>query len=105
MKTPADKRIVFTFASHPMRDARQRWRAELEFPPGSTSETMLPIRMVDGEETPVAEGTFEFAGLLLPVRNGAASLTFAEFVAGKHSVPLWLHRPGLEPVPGGATFG
>jgi hypothetical protein len=31
-------------------------------------------------------------------------MTFAEFVAGKHSVPIWLHRKGLKPVPGVPTF-
>ena len=75
------------------------------FPPGSTADTVLEISIVDGEEVPVAAGTFEFAGKSLRVTDGSASMTFAEFVAGKHSVPICLHRRGMRPVPGVATFG
>ena len=53
---------------------------------------------------PVREGTLEFAGRNIPVRNGAATIRYADFVKGKHSVPLWLHRKGMPPVPGGLTF-
>ena len=41
----------------------------------------------------------------MPVVDGAAQMTFGEFVAGKHSVPIWLHRRGMRPVPGVPTFG
>ena len=105
MKSPADKRIVFSFHSHPTKDMKARWRAEVVFPPGSTAETPLEISVVDGEEAPVDSGTFEFAGRKLAVVDGSASMTFAEFVAGKHSVPIWLHRKGMRPVPGVPTFG
>ena len=105
MKSPPDKKIVFSFHSHPTKDIKARWRAEVVFPPGSTAETKLEISIVDGEEVPVAAGTFEFAGKSLRVTDGSASMTFAEFVAGKHSVPIWLHRRGMRPVPGVATFG
>ena len=36
--------------------------------------------------------------------NGTRVLTYADFVKGKHSVPLWLYRDGMQPVPGGLTF-
>ncbi len=104
MKSPEDKKITFSFHSHPTKDMRMRWRAEVVFPPGSTAETPLEISIVDGEEEPVDDATFVFAGQELPVKDGKASMTFAQFIAGKHSVPLWLHRKGKEPVPGVATF-
>lgn len=104
MKTPEDKTITFTFMSHPLRDATKQWVARLTFPPGATAETVLPLAIADGTGAPVVRGTFEFAGLRLAVVAGCASLTYAEFIAGKHAPGLWLHRPGMEPVPGGLTF-
>ena len=105
MKTPEGKTISFMFHSHPTKDMKMRWIARITFPPGSTAETVLPITIVDGEEHPVASGVFEFAGQKLKVRDGEASMTFAQFVAGKHSVPIWLHREGMKPIPGVPTFG
>ena len=104
MKTPADKTIAWTFGSHPMKRLESRWTAKLTFPPGATAETVLPIELLDGTGEPVEAGVFEFAGRQLPVRAGAASITYADFIKGKHEVALWLHRPGLPPVPGGLTF-
>ena len=104
MKTPADKTLWFTFKSHPAKDPKVRWTAKVSFPPGSTAETVLPVEIVDGEETPVAKGLFEFAGLKLKVVDGRTSLTFGQFVAGKHETALWLRRPGMSPIPGGLTF-
>lgn len=104
MKTPADKTIVMTFGSHPMRKASQRWQAELTFPAGSGPETMLPLVIKDGEGVPVASGVFEFAGQRLKVVDGRTALSYADFIKGKHAVPLWLHRRGMPPVPGGLTF-
>ena len=95
MKTPEGKTISFMFHSHPTKDMKMRWIARITFPPGSTAETVLPITIVDGEEHPVASGVFEFAGQKLMVKD----------VAGKHSVPIWLHREGMKPIPGVPTFG
>ena len=105
MKSPADKKIVFFFHSHPTKDIKMQWRAEVTFPPGATAKTPLGISVVDGEDEPVKDAVFEFAGTELQVKDGAASMTFAEFIAGKHSVPIWLHRKGKKPVPGVPTFG
>ena len=105
MKSPADKKIVFFFHPHPTKDIKMRWRAEVTFPPGATAKTALSISVVDGEDEPVKDAVFEFAGKELQVKDGAASMTFAEFIAGKHSVPIWLHRKGKKPVPGVPTFG
>ena len=105
MKTPEGKTIIMTFHSHPTTDMKMRWIAKITFPPGSTAETVLPITIVDGEELPVESGVFEFAGQKLTVKDGEASMTFAQFVAGKHSVPIWLHRDGMKPIPGVPTFG
>lgn len=104
MRTPADKTVAFTFMSHPARDARLRWKAVLAFPPGATAESRLSIAVTDGDGEPVEEGVFEFAGRRLEVRGGVASIAYADFVAGKHEVPLWLHREGLPSIPGGLTF-
>ena len=84
MKTPPDKRIAFTFRSHPTKDESLRWRATIVFPPGAVAETPLDITIVDDEGKRIKSAVFEFAG--------------------KHSVPIWLHRKGLKPVPGVPTF-
>lgn len=81
-----------------------RWKISLTFPPCAGPETTLPMTFVDGEGAPVAEGTFEFAGRRIPVADGQGEMTYADFIAGKHDVPIWLHRPGMEPIPGGLTF-
>jgi hypothetical protein len=104
VKAPDDKAIAFTFGSYPEKDPAKRWRAKLSFPPGATAETVLPIEVVDGNDAPVADGVFEFAGRRLPVRDGAASISYADFIKGKHAVELWLHRPGLPSVYGGLSF-
>ena len=59
MKTPPDKRIVFTLYSHPMKDLRQRWKATLAFEPGSTDDSDANLVINDGCGDPIAEGTFE----------------------------------------------
>lgn len=105
MKTPEEKTITMLFGSHPMRDLRQRWEIRLTFPAGATAATMLPIDVRDGEGTPIARAVFEFAGKSLAIRDGKGEIAYADFIAGKHEKSLWLHRPGLAPVPGGLTFG
>lgn len=104
MRTPADKTIALTFGSHPTRDLALRWTAKLVFPPGAGAEMPLSISLADGNGAPVRVGVFAFAGQRLAVRDGAASISYADFVKGKHAVALWLHRPGLPPIPGGLTF-
>ena len=71
MKSPADKKIVFFFHSHPTKDIKMQWRAEVTFPPGATANTTLGISVVDGEDEPVKDAVFEFAGKELPVKDGA----------------------------------
>lgn len=104
MKAPADRAIAFTFKSHPMRDPAACWTARLVFPAGAVAATRLAIQFVDGNGAPVPTGVFEFAGQRLAVRDGAATISYADFVKGKHESSLWLHRPGQPPVPGGLTF-
>ena len=105
MKTPPDKRIAFKFHSHPTKDLSMRWQATVAFPPGATADTPLEITVLDDDGNRIKSAVFVFAGKELPVVDGSASMTFAEFIAGKHSVPIWLHRKGLRPVPGVPTFG
>ena len=104
MKTPADRTIVFRFASHPAKDPRMWWSASLEFPPGSDENSTLPITVLDGEQKPIASAVFEFAGQRIKVKDGKGSITYSDFIKGKSSIPLWMHRKGLPPVPGGLTF-
>ena len=104
MNTPVDKRIVFTFSSHPVKNVKHRWKAHLAFNPGSTDDSSAELDVVDGEGAPVAKGTFELAGQRLAVKDGAASLRCGDFVKGKHEGAIWLYRPGVEPVPGALTF-
>ena len=51
------------------------------------------------------DAVLEIFGQRLKVTAGAASTTYAEFIAGVHSMPVWMHRKGKKPVPGGLTFG
>ena len=104
MKTPDDKTIAFTFMSHPEKLPELRWTVKVTFPPGSGPDTVLPITVVDGNEVPIESATLELAGRKIPVKDGKASLAYADFVKGKHSVPLWLYRKDMQPVPGGLTF-
>lgn len=103
MKTPPDKTVTFTYSSHPVRDASWRWEAKLTFPAGADETTALPLEIVDGERMPVT-GTFEFAGRRISVKDGKGTLNYADFVAGKHATAVWLHRKGIEPIPGSLTF-
>ncbi|MBQ0032236.1 MAG: hypothetical protein KBT68_05490 [bacterium] len=104
MKTPADKTITLTLYSHPTKDLKMRWKAQLAFAPGSTDDTPAKITMVDGEGTPIAEATFEFAGAKTPIRDGVGALRCGDFIKGKHETAIWLHRKGMWPIPGALTF-
>jgi len=104
MRTPADKRIVFTLYSHPMKNVKLRWKAHLAFPAGATDETPAELELVDGEGVPVDSGVFEFAGCQLSVSGGRSEIRCGDFVRGKHAGAIWLHRKGAPPVPGALTF-
>ena len=104
MKTPPDKRIVFTLYSHPMKDLRQRWKATLAFEPGSTDDSDANLVINDGCGDPIAEGTFELAGTKISVVAGRGTLRCGHFAKGKHEQGIWLYRKGCAPVPGALTF-
>ena len=104
MKTPPDKKIAFTFMSPPANDRRECWQAVVEFPAGSGPESVLPIRVLDGDSVPVEAGVMLFAGCKLKVANGATSIRYADFVHGKHDPELWLRRKGLPDKPAYLTF-
>lgn len=104
MRTPADKRIVFTLYSHPMKDTKLRWKALLTFEPGSTDQSAALLEIADGDGVPVKSGIFEFAGARTRIRDGKGALSCAAFVQGKHETAIWLHRKGMEAVPGALTF-
>ena len=104
MKTPADKKITLTLYSHPTKDLKMRWKAQLVFEPGSTDDTPASLTMVDGEGTPVADGVFDFAGCATKIKDGAGAIRCGDFVKGKHEPGIWLHRKGMPPIPGALTF-
>ena len=103
MKTPPDKTVTFTYSSHPTKDVSWRWQAQLTFPAGADAATELPLELKDGLGDPV-NGTFEFAGLQIRIEDGKGRLTYADFIKGKHETAIWLHRKGIEPIPGLLTF-
>ena len=104
MKTPADKTITLTFYSHPMKDLKMRWKAQLVFAAGSTDGTPAEITINDGEGAPIPSGQFEFAGQKTPIKAGKGKLLCGDFVKGKHESAIWLYRKGKAPVPGALTF-
>lgn len=104
MRTPDDKKIAFTFVSHPTKNLDWRWKAVLEFAPGSDENSNLPITVTTDKGEPIEKAVFEFAGQQLEVRDGKTSISYKDFIKGKSSVPLWLYRKGLPPVPAGLTF-
>ncbi len=104
MKTPADKTVILTFYSHPMKDLSMRWKAQLTFPANADDETAALLAIVDGGGVAVPSGVFEFAGVRISVVDGAGKLRCGDFVRGKHNPSIWLHRPGRLPVPGALTF-
>ena len=105
MKTPPGKHVALTFHSHPERDLKLRWKAVVDFPPGSNGESVLSVLLEDGEGEKIKSAIFEFAGKRIRIEDGAGELSYADFVAGKHSVPVWVYRDGVKPIPGGLTFG
>lgn len=104
MKVPADKTITFTFASWQHKDKKSCWAANLVFPAGAGPDDPLPVAVESGECEPVAEGTLVLAGREIAISAGAGSIRYADFVAGKHSAPIILRRPGMESVRGFLTF-
>ena len=104
MKTPEDKRITLTLYSHPMKDLKARWKAFVEFEPGSTDDSSASVTMADGEGAPIASATFEFAGCRIAIKDGRGAMRCVDFVKGKHEPAIWLYRKGMAPVPGAVTF-
>jgi len=105
MRTPPDKLIGLSFLSHPVKPPKMRWSARLVFAPGLGPDGMLDILVNDGENNPIRSGTLELAGKLTCISDGVGKLAYADFVRGKHEKGIWLHRRGVQPVPGRLAFG
>ena len=99
-----DKTFRMEFISVLMHDRSDSWVAQLHFPPNIGPEDALPIEVIDGTGVPIETGEFEFMGRKCPIADGKGEIRYADFIAGIHETPIWLHRPGREPVPGGLTF-
>ena len=104
MKVPEGKTITLTFVSHQVKDKKQRWAVNVTFPGGAGADARLPVHAEDGEGALIAEGSFEFAGKSVRIRDGEGEIAYADFVAGKNEPSIWMKRPGMEPVPGALTF-
>lgn len=104
MRTPPDKCVTLTLYSHPMKDLGLRWKATVTFAPGSTDDTLAEVNLRDGRGEPIVTGLFELAGVRIAVTAGRGVLRCGDFVRGKHEPGIWLHRPGVAPVPGALTF-
>ncbi|MCR5413238.1 MAG: hypothetical protein K6F50_00735 [Kiritimatiellae bacterium] len=105
MKVPEGKTIILTIVSHQMKDERLRWAVNITFKGGlEGSDAILPITVEDGLGQPIPAAVFEFAGKDLRVRDGKSSMTYGDFIKGKHKPGIWLKRRGEEPVPGSLTF-
>lgn len=103
MKSP-DREITLTFFSVPTQQDAEAWRVRLTFPPCATDTTLLSLEVLNGDGSMVTKGVFELAGQQLQVKDGEASICYADFVAGIHEKGVWLLRPGHAPLPGGLTF-
>ena len=104
MRTPPDKRIILTLYSHPTKDLKLRWKAQVTFEPGSDDRSAAALTIADGEGVPVPEGVFEFAGCRIQIVDGRGEMNCGDFVRGRHSSPIWLYRKGVLPIPGALTF-
>ena len=71
---------------------------------GVLRQDELPVKVVDGEMAPVAEGVFECFGAKIAISEGFGALAYVDFIKGKHEKGIWLYRKDAEPVPGGLTF-
>jgi len=69
--------IVFA-ADCPAADPRY-WRAELTIPPGATPETTLVVSVTDQRKNSVRAGRFVLVGVELPIVEGIAEITLADF--------------------------
>lgn len=104
MKSPLDKHIAIVFHSLQTKRKEMWWRAVLHFPPGSDENTNLEITMEDGNGKSVDYAVFAFAGKRLVVKNGKTSISYADFIRGKHEKALWVYRRAMPPIPGALTF-
>lgn len=104
MKTPRDKAIAFTYISHPAKSPKLRWQATLAFPAGADETTVLEMTIADGEGQPVKAGFLELAGQNVRIKDGQGTISYADFIKGKHEPGIWLHRKGMMPIPGSLTF-
>lgn len=104
MRTPKGKKVIFTFVSPVAKDRKACWMASLIFKSDAGEDAVFDILVKDGEDTPVPEAVFEFAGCALKVKSGKASISYKDFIKGKHESAIWLHRPGFPATPGLLTF-
>lgn len=89
--------VTFIFLSHPVKMTKMRWCVNLTMPEGK-------VWVEDGEGMPVKSAVLELHGQCVKIREGAGSLSYDDFIKGKHESAVWLHRRGMPPIPGGLTF-
>ncbi len=99
-----DRDVTLTFVSVATREKADGWWIKLTIPANAGPETDLVLECLDGEEKPLAEGAFHFAGGVLKFKDGHAHMPYKMFISGIHETALWFTRPGGQPIPGGLTF-
>ena len=102
--TAPDRDVTMTFVSVPCKTKADGWQVKVTFPANAGAADDLQLACYDGAERPMAAGTFDFAGRRTVFANGAATMRYADFIAGIHETSVWFARPGAEPIPGYLTF-
>ena len=98
-----DRDVTLTFVSVATRVKADGWWIKLTIPAHAGPNDDLILECLDGEEKPLDEGTFHFAGGVWKFKGGRARISYARFLAGIHERELWFRRPGGQLIPGGLT--
>lgn len=104
--TCPDKNFRVVFKSIPMPQPTHQWEAQLAFPAHAADADVMPLTVTHWDGTPIEAATFECLGGRWKIVNGCGQITCADFIKGLNAkeTAIWLHQPGIEPVPGGLTF-
>ena len=104
MKIPDGKNITLTFVSEKVEDVRNRWVVNLILKGDSKSGDFFEVLAEYGNGCPIESGTYEIAGVMIPINAGAGRLLYDDFIAGKHERGIWMRRPEMPIVAGLLTF-
>lgn len=82
--------LKIVFIAKCLEDDLHYWKAELTIPPKTSHETILSLFITNSKGRSIASGKFILLDQELPIEDGIAELTFAEFLKNmrKHTVKL-----------------